>query len=631
MRQAILFAFALLVSCAVERVTPAPTDPTVGIDPDCDPIAPEHCLFPFPNDYWLVDGRVAFGKNALPKVNGVSIDASSWADSDGFSAGQAPMTFLPDATASGLPPHEDIGRSTQPDSPTILMNADTGELVPHFSEIDASTFHGDDRALLLRPAVRLRSRTRYIVAIRHVTDEDGKPIAPSPSFEALRDGTTTTSKALEARRAHFEGIFTKLEQKGIARADLQIAWDYTTASRENDTRALLAMRDDALKTVGTLGPEYTITKVEIDPNPWIAKRLTGLMTVPLYLDKPEAGGRLVRGADGLPKQNGTAQFEFLVHVPKSATPQTPAYLLQNGHGLLGRKTEGSNGYLAEMCGKYNYVAIAVDWIGMANDDVETITQAVATGDVGKFRTAVDRQHQGFVNALLAMRMLSGRLASDPNLTLAGQAIVDVTHRFYRGDSQGGIFGATYMSISTDVTRGLLGEPGMPYNILLDRSVDFNGFKFLLKGALPNGLDVQLALGLVQMLWDRTEPSGYAPYMTADLLPNTPKHEVLIHAAVGDHQVTTLGAHVLARTIGAKNLRPVNRSVWGIPDADGPLTGNVMVEFDFGVKEQRLNLPTMDGEDPHDKVRVLDAAMKQSDIFFRTGAVAPTCDGSCNPE
>jgi hypothetical protein len=120
-------------------------------------------------------------------------------------------------------------------------------------------------------------------------------------------------------------------------------------------------------------------------------------------------------------------------------------------------------------------------------------------------------------------------------------------------------------------------------------------------------------------------------MTDNLFPNTPKHEVLIHAAIGDHQVTTIGAHVLARTIGAKNLAPVNRNLFGIPDANGPLTGNVMVEFDFGLHEQPLNLPTTEGEDPHDKVRILDAAMKQSDLFFRTGTVTPTCDGPCNPE
>lgn len=616
----------LALSCGSDSVNPSPNDPTAGIDPDCDPIVPEHCGFPFPSDRWLAGGHVAFGKGTLPKPKGMPIDPSVWADADGFSAGQSPMTFFPGATATGLPGQNEIAKSVTVDSPTILMNAGTGELVAHFSEIDMSTFHDDDRAVLIRPAVRLADKQRYIVAIRRLTDADGKPIAPSPAFKALRDTITTPNAAFEARRPHFEEIFAALEKKGIARADLQIAWDYTTASRESNTSALLAMRDDALKTVGAMGPEYTITKTETDPNMWIAKRLTGMMKVPLYLDKPGPGGRIVRGTDGVPKQNGTAEYEFVVHVPKSATAQSPASLLQNGHGLLGSKSEGQDSYLATMCGKYGYVAIAVDWVGMAHDDVETITNAVATGDVGQFKAAVDRQHQGFVNALLAMRMLSGRLAADPALV----GIVDPTKRFYRGDSQGGIFGATYMAISTDVTRGLLGEPGMPYNLLLDRSVDFAGFKFLLKGALPNGLDVQLALGLVQMIWDRTEPSGYAAYTNRDLFPGTPKHDILIHAAIGDHQVTTLGAHVIARAVGAMNLKPVNRSIWGIPEADS-IAGSAIVEFDFGLKEQFVNLPTTDGMDPHGTVRGLDVAQKMVDQFFRTGVVTPTCNGPCNPE
>jgi len=627
---AVVFIGVAFGACSSSTPPAAPTDPTAGVDADCDPIAPEHCGFPFPNDLWRKDNKVAFGANTLPKVQGTkALDVQTWADADGFSPGQAPMTFLPGATATGLAPLGDIGKSLLPDSPTVLMDAETGALVPHFAEVDMSTFHDDDRALLLRPAVRLEDGKRYIVAVRRVVDENNRALPASPSFAALRDGTKTTSARLEARRAHFEDLFARLEKRGVARKDLQIAWDYTTASRENNTRVMLAMRDDALAKVGALGPEYTITKVEVDPNPWLSKRLTGMMTVPLYLDRPEPGGRLVLGPDGLPRQNGTAQFEFLALVPKNLDPSKPIGILQNGHGLLGRKAEGENGYFAELCGRFGYLGVAVDWVGMAHDDIDLVTQA-ATGDVAKFRAAVDRQHQGMLNALLAMRMAKGRLKDDPNLQVAGQSVVDPTRAYYRGDSQGGIFGTTYMALSTDVTRGLLGEPGAPYNLLLDRSVDFSGFKFLLKGAFPSGLDVQLGLALVQMLWDRTEPNGYVPYLADGTLPNTPKHQVLLHVAIGDHQVSPLGAHVIARAVGAKNLRSVNRELFGIPSADPPISGSAIVEFDFGLHETLVNLPTMDGEDPHDKVRVLDPAMRQTDTFFRTGVVEATCDGRCDP-
>ena len=602
-------------------------DPAV-VPEGCDPIVPEHCGFPFPNDLWRdASGHVVFGANTLPVPTlGKPIDPKTLSWRDGFSPGECAMTFLPGATAAGLPDENHLADSITTSSPTILMEADTGALVPHLAEIDVSTFHDDDNALMLHPVVRLKNGTRYIAAVRRVVDANGAVIPPSVAFQALRDGRITQDAALEARRAHLEDVFGKLSAAGIDRGSLQVAWDYTTATQENATGDLLAMRDDALATVGAQGPSFTITQVEAAPNQWLSKRLHGMMTVPLYLTRPDPGDdeRLVRDSSGKPAQNGTARFPFVVLIPPSATPTNPAPILQNGHGLLGSLEDGTDSYFAQMCGQYNYVGIAVDWAGMAHDDVPILIDAIRN-DISIFHGAVDRQHQGFVNSLLAMRMLMGGLANDPNLQQNGQSIVDTTRRFYRGDSQGGIFGTTYMSITTDVTRGMLGEPGMPYELLLDRSEDFSGYKLMLRGSYPNGLDGRLIQAVLQMEWDRTEPDGYAELLS-------PTHRVLIADALGDHQVTPLGAHFIARTIGAKNLKPVNREVFGVPDADGPITdGSAVVEYDFGLAPAPLtNVPATDGTDPHGEVRYLKPAMDQADEFFKNGDIKPFCDGPCNP-
>ena len=60
---------------------------------------------------------------------------------------------------------------------------------------------------------------------------------------------------------------------------------------------------------------------------------------------------------------------------------------------------------------------------------------------------------------------------------------------------------------------------------------------------------------MQMLWDRGEGNGYAHHVVGDPLPGTPDHNVLMHVAVGDHQVTTIQADVMARTIGASVRQP----------------------------------------------------------------------------
>ena len=175
---------------------------------------------------------------------------------------------------------------------------------------------------------------------------------------------------------------------------------------------------------------------------------------------------------------------------------------------------------------------------------------------------------------------------------------------------------------------------MPYGLLLNRSKDFSPFFFVLLVFYKDSLDLQLVLGLVQMHWDRTEPDGYAPYIHDNTLPNTPSHEILIHDAIGDFQVSPLGAHMIARAVGATNLSPVNRPIYGIPEKEGPFTGSGIVEFDFNLPEApKTNVPPSgaDDDDPHDKVRVLPAAVDQTDVWLRQGVVKPFCDGPCNPE
>jgi cation diffusion facilitator family transporter len=87
-------------------------------------------------------------------------------------------------------------------------------------------------------------------------------------------------------------------------------------------------------------------------------------------------------------------------------------------------------------------------------------------------------------------------------------------------------------------------------------------------------------------------------------------------------------------VGARNLKPVNRSIWGIEEADGPITGSAMVEYNFDLPESpKTDTPPTggDSDDPHDKVRKLDPSYDQSDKFFREGIVTNFCNGACDCE
>src|SRR5581483_4842358 len=168
----------------------------------------------------------------------------------------------------------------------------------------------------------------------------------------------------------------------------------------------------------------------------------------------------------------------------------------------------------------------------------------------------------------------------------------------------------------DFRRAVLGVSGMNYgNVLVERSVDFAPFGAILIAAYPDMSTYTLTLDLVQQLWDRGDPDGYAEQMTSHPLPDTPAHTVLMQIAYGDHQVSMYAAAVEARTIGAAAHVPALDSdrardrnlFFGIPSIGHyPYHGSAIVIWDAGpglvAEPPFANNPPMALQDPHEFVR-----------------------------
>lgn len=603
---------------------------------ECDPLVPEYCLFPFPNDVFTREDptsptgrRLAIAASSLPvSANGGVTDPSVVSKSDGFSSGTVLLAYFPGATLQGMPGTDDLPASVEATSPTVVLDVETGRRVPHFVELDRTTLERDERSFMIRPVERLRDSARYIVAIRSVRDDAGTELAPSPAFAALRDGVAAADPSVEGRRALYDEIFRHLADAGVERSSLQLAWDFTTASKANNTGWLRHMRDEALAMVGADGPEMTIDAVDTDFEPaHVAFRIEGTMKVPLYLDRPTAGAVLLFGDDGLPEVNAatpTMDVPFEVIIPRSALSR-PAALLQYGHGLFGSKDQIRAGHFASFANEFNYVFFGVDMIGMSSSDPIFIGAAIAMGRAEVLASMFDRMHQGMLNHWLTMRMMATRFARHPTYG----AYLDPTERYYHGISQGGILGGVYVAGSLDVDRGVLGVMGQPYNLLLNRSVDFDTFFQLLSATYTDSRDTQLLLGLVQSLWDRVEPNGWTPYLSDGSVADGPK-AVLMRAAIGDHQVPTLGGHLMARTVGARHLDTGIRDVFGLEKVQRTTSGSVYVEYEFGLPPvPDCNLPMRACSDPHNKIRALPAARSQLDRFLRTGVGENDCGGACS--
>ena len=217
----------------------------------CETIASPgtNCLFPWPSDHYTVDDataptgrRVNLSIDSAPtNAQGVHIDPSGINQSDGFSPGESIVTRVPgldNPTAfqkTGAVPLTDMDQAFAPNQPIVLIDASTGQRQLIWSELDANASSPANTDLIIRPGKNLIEGHRYIVAMRNLKDASGKVIPAPPGFALYRDGVTTDVPAIESRRAHFDELFSKLEQAGIGRGDLYDAWDFTVASTPNIT------------------------------------------------------------------------------------------------------------------------------------------------------------------------------------------------------------------------------------------------------------------------------------------------------------------------------------------------------------------------------------------------------------
>ncbi|MBM0276150.1 hypothetical protein JM949_12215 [Micromonospora sp. STR1s_6] len=666
---------SLLVTASTVLIGPSATAaPAATPEPagqrTCDPIDPTACLLPFPNDYFTVADRtsptgkrVRFAATAMPSnVQGVPIEPTEWNRQDGFSPGSPILVRVPglDPVATGIAPVTDIGRSLAPDAPIVLLDARTGRRTPYWAELDAHAAGQPDRQLLIiRPAVALAEGTRYVVALRGLRDGSGALIPAPEAFRAYVDDAGPAHR--DSRAPQLRRIVADLARAGVGRHGLYLAWDFTVASRHGLTGRMLAVRDGAFADLGRAAPSFTVTQVTDyapEQEPLIARQVTGTIGVPSYLTGDGGpGSRLHYGPAGgagtpptpnaLPTPSGTTvAADFVCNIPRSASAAKPAHLSLYGHGLLGKPTEINAGNVRTMSNTHNFTFCATSWIGMAAADVPYVAGAFT--DLSAFPAVADRLQQSFLNFLFL-----GRAMIHPGGFAAHPAFRDGTARplinragglHYDGNSQGGINGGALTAIAQDWTRSALGVPAMNYSTLLQRSVDFAPFQAVLDGNYPDRVDQQLILALLQMLWDRSEANGYAQHVTDRPLPGTPAHQVLMHVAFGDHQVSPAAAEVQARTIGARLHTPAladgwsldERPYWGIAPIRGyPYRGSAIVIWNSGAAHAPppTNLAPAGpefGDDPHEFPRAQPGAQEQKAVFLLTGTVIDVCAGTPCP-
>lgn len=652
-------AFALsLFACSESGSTdPAPAAP-LEIAEGCQPLlGGEACFLPYPSDHMrLADAQSPTGfRLGYPKGSEIRTTDGRVADVhglnryDGFSTAATIVGALPgdELVATGLPNvNGDPAASATKDSATLLLDTSTGELVAHYTDLPSNRLDNLEtkvrQSVALRSFTRLKPRTRYVVAFRKVSLASGGPAPAAPGFQKLRD-KNATEPALVAIRDRFEAeVFAPLERLGVARGELQLAWDFTTGTDEGPRADMIAVRNLAIAWAAQNAPKIVVSAVEPKSGQsW--KLVRGTIEVPLFMEKDAPGARIARDPSGAPRQNGTTTIPFSVHVPASLkTSCKKGRAIAYGHGFFGNQGESTSAPATEIENRLEAVGFGIDWVGMSAPDRDFLAEIISS-DPSRTTDFTERVHQAMANWVVTTAAIAKGGFALPELTRpttgegsceggpeAGKVLFDETRVHFLGISQGAILGGVLGALDPDFSRVALNVTGSGFTHMMPRAAPFGPLFIVMHAVLGNSLADQAFAASLQSALDRIDPLSYAPIMLANKLPGSPEdRRVLLQVGLGDSAVPPLGGFLHARALGLAQTSPSVLPVFGVPEREATGLTSAITLFDFGLGSNNADPVPNPTNKVHDYLRRSDEAIRQYDAFFTAeGKIVHPCNGPC---
>jgi hypothetical protein len=610
--------------------------PPPEAQPGCNPLIGADCLSPFPSSFFeQVDPttatgfRISLSQSVMPPVMfGNPLSPERYNEKDGFSPATPFVVYFPSGVdVTQMPTVETLEQSVNPTSPAQIIDYETGERLPVFAEMDVNSPNEARHALLVRPMIRLQPERRYVIALVGLQDPTGMPVVAAP-FAALRD-RTPLSQSLMPLADRFEEIFAALDAASVPRSSLTLAWDVITASDATATSHLVGMRDTALGMVAAGQVSYTLTQKD-NPDQWVLREVDVTVQGPSFL-KDDSGQSFLNIVDGQPTYRGNDPMPVTVKIPQcAATAKLPLPLIVFGHGLFQNAEQVlATPLLEQVANQACVVFIGTDWIGLSSNDVSNIANTLPQ-DLNNVYLVTDRLQQAHVNAQVMTRLFLDTLKDDPALQVNGQPVTDGSVVSYFGISLGGISGNTFMALSPDIERGVLNVPGCEWSLLINRSTDFAAIAPILDAAVPDPVNTQLLMALLQSEWDYTDAATFAAHLLQNPLPGSFTKRILVQESIGDAQVTNVATRVLARTMGLPGLDLIV-PLYGIPAQPAPLD-SAYTQWDAHKmpRPPTTDTPLPSDNGAHDAVYQYGPAQTQILTFLQPGGqVIQTCTGPCN--
>ena len=631
-------AIASLGVTAVLILTGCSSEPAAIVSdiPDaCNPLGGVSCMTPWPSSAYMVEAdtttgyRVDIPAAAMPiNFQEVAMSPEPFNRFDGFALSGAMLAVFPNGvSADGLPPHTDPAQSLADNSPTIVINMDSGERLLHFAEVDMNKVYPEERALIIRPLVRMQPGTRYAVGIRStVKDPNGDDLPASEGFAALRDGQDYDHPLMERVESRYDDIFSALEGEGVNRDDLVLAWDFVTASDEFMTSDMLTMRDRALPVIEA-GMTYQATEVPGNPAR-IYRSIQGTHQSPNFLSNGEADDSVfVRGADGLPMLDGMFDANFAAIIPECVTdPETvlPIPVIIFGHGLFGTGADYlDDNLLQTIANQFCFVIVAGDFIGLTARNLTSVILIANNLDLADSLT--DKLAQSIINFISLEYMVRDVFVNEPLFQYEGAQIIDPDMMFYLGGSLGGIMGNMFMAYDPNIIRGGLGVPGGAWGLLFERSFAWGALQVVAHSAYKEWSEQPLLPILLSMLMEPFDPITTAPRVIDDPLPNTPEKQILMYEAIGDSLVSNLSTEMVARSMGIGLVGPSLYVPYGMEETTEPLANGLTIYNEHPDDLPPLtNVPPTSDNGTHSGVNDRQAVLRQAEQFFFDGIIVNTC-------
>jgi hypothetical protein len=607
-------------------------------------------FFPYPSIHLMAEDadsstgwRVDIPADILPVAeNGTPMPVEKFNRLDGFSPATPMLVFFENVTVdpAALPGVAAIGESTAPDSPVQIIDLETGERLPLLAETDAhpNAVSLGRQTLIIRPQKIMRWAAHYAVVLTTaVRDTAGRTVPVPENFGSLVSGKKIPP-SLRPWEEHYAALFGRLGEIGIDMADVVLAWDFWTGSREvthaqidyimEKTREALPADPDFMPQYEIIESRYLDSDLDPDINPLIWRHMELTFKMKTFVN---AEGVFELDDSGMPREQGEDDFALLVHIPPSvhdaAAGTVPVIVF--GHGMLGSPNdylvrEGDQLHALEASNRYGAIYAAPEFRGMsARDQLDAVTAAT---DFGKFHYITEDLH------------METRFRDDPFFLASdgSGSLVDTDRIYYFGISLGGHEGGVVTALSDVFRYAVLQVGGGPWTLMLERSSNWSKYDIIITTWVRDPVDRQMLYAVSQMLWDPVDPATHWESLA--------RKSVLLQESVGDAQVPNIATEFWARSMGFPLVLPTDRHPAFMDEIDAPTDPggsalfmyNALYHEDCGAAPPEENLPAEDNC-AHQIVSRCEAQYEQIEAFFgagREGTIIqpPDCGSDpCRPQ